>query len=129
MAFDLNSLNGLSDAQEQGTEVEITHPKTGEPLGIIVKVAGPDSKKQKKARSAVLQDRIDKKIRRITGDQLEAEAISMTASSIISWSGIEIDGKAVEFSADNAVMVLTRWPFIREQIQSVSDDRSNFIKT
>jgi hypothetical protein len=129
MAFDLNDLSGLSDAQEAGIDVSITHPKTGEPLGIVIKVVGPDSKKQAKARTAVLNDRVEKKIRKITADRLTEEATSMVANSILSWSGVEIDGVAVTFSVENAVMVFTRWPFIREQVQSVSDDRANFIKT
>jgi hypothetical protein len=129
MAFDLNDLSGLSDAQEAGIDVSITHPKTGEPLGIVIKVVGPDSKKQAKARTAVLNDRVEKKIRKITADRLTEEATSMVANSVLSWTGVEIDGAAVPFSVENAVMVFTRWPFIREQVQSVSDDRANFIKT
>jgi hypothetical protein len=129
MAFDLNDLSGLSAAQEAGIDVSITHPKTGEPLGIVIKVVGPDSKKQAKARTAVLNDRVEKKIRKITADRLTEEATNMVANSILSWSGVEIDGAAVQFSVENAVMVFTRWPFIREQVQSVSDDRANFIKT
>jgi hypothetical protein len=129
MSFDLSDLGGLSDAQEAGIDVSITHPKTGEPLGIVIKVAGPDSKKQQKARTAVLNDRVEKKIRKVTGDRLTEEATSLVANSILGWSGVEIDGAAVPFTVENAVMVFTRWPFIREQVQSVSDDRANFIKT
>jgi hypothetical protein len=129
MAFDLNDLSGLSDAQEAGIDVSITHPKTGEPLGIVIKVVGPDSKKQAKARTAVLNDRVEKKIRKITADRLTEEATSMVANSVLSWTGVEIDGAVVPFTVENAVMVFTRWPFIREQVQSVSDDRANFIKT
>jgi hypothetical protein len=129
MAFDLNDLSGLSDAQEAGIDVSITHPKTGEPLGMVVNVSGPDSKKQAKARTAVLNDRVEKKIRKITAGRLTEEANSMVANSINSWSGCVIESKTIEYTVDNAVMVFTRWPFIREQVQSVSDDRANFIKT
>jgi len=129
MAFDLSELGGLSDAQEAGIEVSITHPKTGEPLDIVIKVAGPDSKKQAKARTAVLNDRLEKKIRKVTADRLSEEATAMVASAVLGWSGVEMDGASVPFSVENAVMVFTRFPWIREQVQSVSDDRANFIKT
>ena len=38
MTTDLSEFDGLSRAQEEGLDVQIFHPKTGEDLGIIIKI-------------------------------------------------------------------------------------------
>lgn len=129
MSFDLNSLSGLSDAQEAGYEVEILHPKTGEPVGIMVKVSGPDSVKQKAGRSAVVEDRIAKKVRKVTPARAEHEANTLVAHSIISWSGVVNAGNAIDYSVANAIKLFEQHTWLREQIQAAADDRANFIKT
>ena len=126
--FDLASLGDMASSQEQGTEIEITHPGTGEPLGISMRVAGPDSKRQKAATALIIAERTEMRIRKITAARLEDEAIRIAAASIISWSGVVENGKAVEYSPSVALGLLTKYPFIREQIQAHSSDRANFLK-
>jgi hypothetical protein len=127
-SFDLNSLSDLTAAQEAGTEVQITHPGTGEPLGIVMQVAGPDSKRQKAATSMIISERTELRLRKISGSRLEEEANRVAAASIISWSGVIENGKEIEYSPSVALGLLTRYPFIREQIVSYSGDRANFLK-
>jgi hypothetical protein len=127
-SFDLKSLSGLTPAQELGTEVHITHPGSGEPLGITMIVAGPDSKRQKAATSLIISERAELRLRKITAARMEDEGIRITAASIISWSGVVEDGKEIEYSPSAALGLLTRFPFIREQITAYSSDRANFLK-
>lgn len=129
MSFDLSAFSGLAEAQETGKEIEIAHPKSGEPLGIKVKVAGPDSDRQKSGQAALIEDRVEKKVRKVTKARLDDEAALLAAHSVISWSGVIDGGKTIEFSVPNAVVLFKKYPFIREQIQGVSDDRANFIKS
>lgn len=126
--FDLNSLGDLTAAQEVGTEVAILHPGSGEPLGITMMVAGPDSKRQKAAQSLIIGERTEMRMRKITAARLEDEAIRIAAASIISWNGVVEGGKEVEYSPSVALGLLTRYPFIREQITAYSSDRANFLK-
>jgi hypothetical protein len=128
-SFDLNSLSGVAAAQETGIDVPIAHPKTGDPLGIVVKVAGPDSDKQKAGRAAVIEDRIAKNVRKITVKRLDDEANLTAAHSVISWSGVVNEGKTIEFSVAAAVKLFEQYPWLREQVQGVADNRANFIKT
>ncbi len=127
--YDLAQLGGLTEAQEKGIDVAITHPGTGEPLGITVTVAGPDSDRQRKARAVITNDRIEKRIRKATADRLDEEALTMTCAAIIGWDGVIVDGKAVEFNPCNASILLKRFPFIRDQIDAAVGDRSVFIKS
>ena len=125
---DLNSFSDLPQAQEAGTEVQITHPGTGEELGITMIVAGPDSKRQKAATALIIAERTDLRLRKITGARLEDESNRIAAASIISWTGVVEGGKVLEYSPSAALGLLTRYPFIREQITAYSGDRANFLK-
>lgn len=127
-SFDLSSFNDLASAQEKGTEVQITHPGSGEPLGIVMMVAGPDSKRQKAATALIIAERAELRLRKITGARLEEEGNRIAAASIISWTGVMEGGKELEYSPSVALGLLTRYPFIREQISSYSGDRANFLK-
>lgn len=128
VAFDLGSLSGLAEAQETGTEVHITHPGTGEPLGITMQVAGPDSKRQKAATALIIAERAELRLRKINAARLEDESVRIAAASIISWTGVMEAGKSIDYSPSAALGLLTRYPFIREQIVSYSGDRANFLK-
>ena len=127
-AFDLSELGDLSSAQETGMEVIITHPGTGEPIGITMIVAGPDSKRQKAITSVIIAERTDLRLRKISASRLEDEAIRVAAASILSWTGVIEGGAEIEYSPSAALGLLTRYPFIREQISSYSGDRANFLK-
>lgn len=126
--FDLTALSDLTSAQESGTEIQITHPGTGEPLGIVMQVSGPDSKRQKAATSLIIGERADLRLRKITAARLEDESNRIAAASIISWSGVFEGGKEIEYSPSAALGLLTRYPFIRDQVTSYSNDRANFLK-
>lgn len=127
-SFDLNSLSGLTSAQETGTEVQITHPGTGEPVGITMRVAGPDSKRQKAATALIVAERAELRLRKITAARMEDESNRIAAASIISWNGVVEDGKDIEYSPSVALGLLIKYPFIREQIVAYSGDRANFLK-
>lgn len=127
-SFDLSSLSDLTSLQESGAEIDITHPGTGEPLGIKMVIAGPDSKRQKAATSLIVSERAEMRLRKITAGRLEDEGLRIAASSILSWSGVMENGKEVEYSPSAALSLLTRYPFIREQVAAYANDRANFLK-
>lgn len=47
-------------------------------------------------------------------------------SSIVSWKGIEIDGKEVEFSVDAAVKLLIHLPELSESLLEYASDSKNY---
>ncbi len=128
-AFDLSEFSDLSAKQEEGFDVEITHPKTGEHIGAVIRVAGPDSKRVRTARAIVVNERIEQKIKKLSADRMEEESNRITAASIISWSGIQVAGKEFEYNKQNAFRLMTNYPFIREQLDAFVGDRANFIKS
>lgn len=128
--MDLSQFDGLAQAQEEGVDVSIFHPKTGEDMGIKIRVVGPESSRQKRIRNMLVNDRLVRnRNRRVTAAELDADALKISASSILSWEGIEINGTSFEFTPENAEKLLTNYPFIREQIDSAVGDRAVFIKS
>lgn len=127
---DLAQFADLVQAQDDGIDIPILHPKTGEELGITIRVAGPDSQRQRKARNAIHNERLLKsRNKRPTAAELDADAIRLTAASIISWDGVVENGESLELTSENAASVLTRYPFIRDQIDAAVSDRAGFIKS
>jgi hypothetical protein len=127
---DLADFANLSQVQDDGIDVNILHPSTGEELGIVIRVAGPDSARQKKAQYAVNNERLRmSRNKRPTAAELEADARRITAAAIISWEGVVENGNPVELTKDSAVDLLTRYPFIYEQLAAAAGDRAGFIKS
>lgn len=127
---DLSQFANLAQAQDDGIDVDILHPKTGEELGIKIRVAGPDSERQKKARNAITNARLLRsRNKRMTAPEMEADSIKLTAASIISWDGVEENGQAVDLTSETAEAILKRYPFIYEQLSATIGDRSDFIKS
>jgi len=127
---DLSQFSDLTKAQEEGIDVPILHPKTGDEMGIVVRVAGPDSARQRKARAAVNNERLSKqRNKKPTVADLESDAIKVTAASVISWKGIEENGKAVDYSTEAAEDIFKRHPWLYEQVASAVGDRAVFIKS
>lgn len=130
--FDLASLDALTAAQEDGIDVPIEHPVSGDPLGITIRVAGPDSQRQRKAYRRMLDARMRSGKRRIEPEEAEGETLLYLARTLIGWtfsSGVTIDGEVPEFSVDAAVSLFRRFPFIREQIDAAAASRAGFSKT
>lgn len=128
--FDLSDLGDLTKAQDDGIDVHISHPKTGEDLGIVIRVAGPDSARQRNARAAIINERQSAPAnKKLTAGDLESASLRIAAASIISWSGVIENGAQVEFSRDAATDLMSRYPFILEQVNSAIGDRAVFIKT
>lgn len=127
---DLSEFSNLAQVQEDGIDVSILHPKTGESLGITIKVAGPDSDRQKKARRAVQTERLNmSRNKRPTVPELEADGLKVTVASIISWDGVVDGGQSIDLTPENATTILTKYPFIREQLDAAVGDRAGFIKS
>ena len=119
----------ISDAadQERGAVLELADPVSGEPTGIKLKIAGPDSLTQRKA-ALQLADELSEMAGpdgRVTAEQREAARVACLARCVLSWE-IEEDGKPVPFSHGNVIRLLKAARWVQEQADSFAADRSNF---
>lgn len=132
-AVDLSSIDTVKGSND-GFDVQIYHPGTNEDLGITIKVLGKDSDKfitvsrgQNKKRMAKMT-KGGFRTTAIPVEEIEQDSLMLLAACTVGWVGVVVDGKALDFNEDNAVMVYERFPWIREQVDAAMGDRANFIK-
>ena len=126
MTFDLAKLDTAKVAEE-GAELRVAHPTTGEDLGITITLIGTDSKTFRDISKSRATASLKKKTREIDLDQNESDAVDLLAKCTKGWAGITENGKEVVFSYDNAVQLYTKYLWLREQIDRFMADRSNFL--
>ena len=126
MTFDLAKLDTAKVAEE-GAELRVTHPTTGEDLGITITLIGTDSKTFRDISKSRATASLKKKTREIDLDQNESDAVELLAKCTKGWTGITENGKEVAFSYDNAVQLYTKYLWLREQIDRFMADRANFL--
>ena len=126
MTFDLAKLDTAKVAEE-GAELRVAHPTTGEDLGITITLIGTDSKTFRDISKSRATASLKKKTREIDLDQNESDAVDLLAKCTKGWNGITENGKEVVFNYDNAVKLYTKYLWLREQIDRFMADRSNFL--
>lgn len=133
--MDLAKLD-LTEHANNGATLEVLHPISGELLTdnnnkpVTVTLLGSDSTQMREAMSARAKKQINsKKPNQITTiDDAEQASAELLASVVVSWSGIEENGKAVECNNQNVVAILKRYSWLRLQIDQFVSDRANFFK-
>ena len=134
MGFDLKA-NDLAAKAESGYEFELKVPGTFEDTGAFIKVRGEQSKTVKAftrkkfeeyQRKVAAEKRRGKVNDDISLDEAEELAVESAVVRIISWKGIEEDGKDVPFTKENAERILTEHSWIREQVMEASNELTNF---
>jgi len=125
-SFDLSRYDGLQEAQEAGVDVDIRDPN-GKKLGIIIKVAGPDSLRQRKAIEKMAADRLaSDDPSPLSPAELFDRQTRGLAVATISWNEFKLDGGIYELNEENAYKLYQRFPFIRDQVAERAGRRSAF---
>ena len=124
--FDLSSYDALQEAQEAGVEIEIRDPN-GKKLGITIKVAGPDSTRQRKAIEKMAAERLASDDPTPLGPQeLFDRQTRGLAFATLSWNEFKLDGSIYALTEDSAYKLYSRFPFIRDQVAEKAGRRSAF---
>lgn len=135
--MDLSTLD-IASQSEAGVEVEIVTPN-GKSTGLFLTVVGRNS--QVFTAASLEKSRRDAKLRKdkpedITLDilaQLKASDRQFYAELVAGWRSkdgkVEINGKAVKFSAGTVVSLIQSAPYIADQIAAKSVDDSSFLPT
>ncbi|WP_309086389.1 hypothetical protein [Chelativorans sp.] len=131
--MDLSKFDGLAKTFDEGVEVDIRHPVTGEKLGMTVTVASYQSERVKKlqrkmANQALREQRRNPK-KAATIEEVEEKAHDLMVAAVISWTGFERDGKELPCTPENVRAVVSNpdlW-FIAEQIDKAAEDSQAFM--
>lgn len=130
--MDLNDFN-LAEKAEQGAELYLEHPGTGEGLESngqkwTIRLAGTDSKQYRNKSREIQNRRLNKiaKGRKADFGGTDLEACELLASCTLGFVGLQKGGETLEFSYDAAVDLYMTQLWIREQVDTFVGERSNF---
>lgn len=125
--MDLNDLSTIAAEQDEGRWFELKHPVTGDPTGIRLLVAGPDSTVQQNAmlrfQNALAQLKAGKG-RAALVDQHYSEFL---AEIVLDLDATE-DGEPVPHSREVAVRVIRAGEWVRKQIEGFAGNRKIYVK-
>lgn len=131
--MDLSSLDTAS-AAAAGATLHLRHPATDAPLTtdegepITIACLGMDSQAFVKRQNQVINQRLAAGTKaKVTAEAVLAESVDTIAACITGWQNVILDGAPLAFSPENAKKLLTRFAWIREQVDRFIGDRANFL--
>lgn len=129
-AVDLTGLDADIKKQEEGIVIELKGMDGKTPLGVSVRVAGPDSDRQVKALAALTDEYLDRQESvETTAAELDRRSLILLAKSTIEWTPVVLDGVDLPYSEENAIKLYSRFRFIREQVEKKASTRKAFTKS
>lgn len=131
--MELNLLN-LGIQADDGFDLVLQHPITGDDLDGVIRVRGDKSRavqqfSRKRITEMQKRERIQKgkgKDTDLTIEDLEAMAVESAIVRVISWKNIKKDGEELPFTKENAEVVFKEYDWIRQQVMEASEELKNF---
>jgi len=132
MAFDIVKTN-LAEIAEAGYEFEVKLPD-GSPTDYFITVRGTQSPKVKAFSKKVFnqmqikEQQAKRKGKDVDFSLEEAEdmAIASAVVRIVSWKGLEEDGKEIKHTEENAKRIMRELDWVRAQVLEEADIAANF---
>lgn len=125
--MDLNDIIAASGDHEKGREHPILDPVTGKPIGITMRIAGPDSQIQRRARLAMADEMsemadIDGKV---SAADREHAHLNVLAACVLDWN-VQEDGQAIPCNHANILRVLKAGSWLQAQVDAYAADRTAY---
>lgn len=123
----LDDIRAFSADQDRGVWFDLLDPVTGQKTGIRLKVAGPDSEVQNRARLRLADDLSDvaNAEGRVSAEARERARIESLARCVLDWE-ISEAGEPLPFNQSNVVRVLKAGAWVQAQVDSFASDRAAF---
>ena len=133
MAFDIKKTN-LAEIAEAGYEFEVKLPD-GVSTDFFITVRGNLSPKMKKYSKDLFNKMQMKELQAkrkgkqdiVDLDEAEETLIGSAAVRVVTWRGLEEDGKVVEPTPENIKRIMQELDWVRAQVLEESDNAANFI--
>lgn len=139
--FDLANMDTVAACNE-GSEIELRHPVTNEPLGIFWTVYGVHSDTYREywreiANERIRKEEMAKKRGRgseiLTAESVEEQGIDFLTVCSKGWRTgdkptITLRNEELAFNVPNVKKVLSGFPWVRKQIDEGISDLENFMK-
>lgn len=123
----LDDIRAFSADQERGAWFDLLDPVTGKATGIRLKLAGPDSEAQNRARLRLADDlsEVADAEGRVTAESRERARIDSLARCVLAWE-ISEDGQPLPFTHANVVRLLKAAAWVQAQVDGFASDRAGF---
>lgn len=123
----LDDILAWSQDQDRGRELELADPVTGKPTGMKLRIAGPDSATQNRARLALADAMAEQADEhgRVSAAVRERLRIESLAACVLGWEILEED-KPVPFNQANVIRLLRAATWVQAQVDAFAGDRAAF---
>lgn len=115
---------------DEGSEMVVLHPTTGEPLvdekgqPATIKLAGVDSETYRKASNRITNRRVKKgRSQQMTVERMEADTLELISACTLQWTGLMIGGKVPKTPEE--LYSGAKW--LRQQAEEYMHDRANYL--
>ncbi|MDS9467937.1 hypothetical protein RGQ15_10205 [Paracoccus sp. MBLB3053] len=119
----------LADAQDQdrGRDFDLLDPVTGKTIGITLRIAGPDSATQARARLQMVDDLAEMADDegRVSAISREKARLNSLARCVLGWN-VQEDGEQVPFTHANVLRFLKAALWVQQQVDGFASDRAAF---
>lgn len=120
----------IADIVPGEIEIEIKHPKTGEGMGIFVKLMSYDDARMKSVRKKITDRRLylDARGKNFKADELEENRNELTFAAMVGWrwDGVTFEGRDPEFNRKEVFAVFNKYAWFVEQLDEVLGESKNF---
>jgi hypothetical protein len=125
---DLAEFDRYVDGQEEGIPVELLKPDFVTPLGVTIRVAGPDSKLRRKAVAEIIAAASKAQNSATIGPEWDEKFwFEVFVKTTTSWApNFSLGGEELECNEANARKVYDRYRFIYDQIKTRANNRAAF---
>ncbi|MFD1341463.1 hypothetical protein [Litorisediminicola beolgyonensis] len=123
----LDDIRAFSADQERGHWFDLLDPVTAKATGIRVKLAGPDSEVQNRARLRLADDLSEVADAKglVSAEARERCRLESLARCVLAWEITE-DGQPVPFTHANVLRLLKAATWVQAQIDAFASDRAAF---
>ena len=123
----LNDIINDAQGQDTGRDFGLVDPVDGKPIGITLRIAGPDSATQARARLQLMDDLAEMadETGRVNAAQREKARINSLARCVLGWN-VQEDGEPVPFNHANVVRFLRAATWVQAQVDAFASDRAAF---
>lgn len=125
----LNDIFANAEDQDRGIWFDLCDPVTGAPTGIRLRLAGPDSATQARARLKMTDDLAEAcdGEGRVSAEAREKCRLNALARCVLGWE-IEEDGQPVPFTHANVVRLLRAASWVHQQVDAFAGNRAAFME-
>lgn len=125
----LDDIRLNADDQDRGRWFDLRHPATGNTTGIRVRLAGPDSATQARARLQMVDDlaELADDEGRISAASREKARLACLARCVLAWD-IDEGGEPLPFTTANVIRFLKAAAWVHEQVDGFAGNRAAFVE-